>query len=89
MTKVYYIFLYSLEKKRTQRPSKVAPAINFLLLIQLASMNVFHSMSELEHTGFIKVYRYSEGFFNHHVLAFFEESILKEVRILSTITVQS
>ena len=30
----------------------------------------------------VKVYRYSEGFPNRHVVAFFEISVLKEVRIL-------
>ena len=30
-----------------------------------------------------QIYRYSEGFSKHHVAAFFERSVLKEVRILS------
>ena len=31
---------------------------------------------------FIKVYRYSEGFSCRHVVAFFETSVLKEIRVL-------
>ena len=31
---------------------------------------------------FIKVYRYTEGFSCRHVVAFFETSVLKEIRVL-------
>ena len=41
---------------------------------------------------FIKVFHYSKGFSNYHIVAFFETTVFKEVRILhyniSTITVQ-
>ena len=43
----------------------------------------------MEDIIFIKVCRYFEIFFNRYIIAFFETTVLKEVRILrSTITAQ-
>ena len=33
--------------------------------------------------SFMKVYRFSKGFFNRHVVAFYETGVLNEVRIFS------
>ena len=45
-TKVYHAFSYFVWKETTHKPVKVAAAISpvCMLLVQLASMNVFHSM---------------------------------------------
>ena len=62
-----------------------------MLLVQLASMNVFILCDNCKTLLFKKVYGYPEIFFNRHVVAFFEASVSKEVRILcviSTILVQ-
>ena len=48
LTKIYHAFSYFVRKEMSHKPLKVAAAINpFLqcvLLVQLASMNVFYSM---------------------------------------------
>ena len=73
----------------THKPLKVAAAKALLFrgvwLVQLASMNVFYSIT------FHKSLSFLWGNFNRHVVAFFEACVLKEVRILcviSTITVR-
>ena len=54
-----------------------------MLSVQLASVNYFYSMSQLEdNVFFTKVYRYPEVLFNLHVLVLFDTSDLKEVCIL-------
>ena len=53
-----------------------------MLQIQLASMNFFIPCDNWKRLCFIKVYRYSEIFFNCHVVAFIRTSVLKDIRIL-------
>ena len=57
-----------------------------MLLVQFRSMNVFYSMLLLEHIIFHKSSSLLCGFLNRHVVAFFEASALKEVRILYVIS---
>ena len=61
-----------------------------MLLLQLASMNVFYSIWWLEDIVFGESLSLFVAFLKHHVVAFLEDSVLKEVRILcviSTITI--
>ena len=53
-----------------------------MLLVQLASINYFYSMCQLEGNVFYKVYCYPEILFNRHILELFEASNFKQVRIL-------
>ena len=50
--------------------------------MQLASMNVFYSMWQLEDVIFSQSLLLLWDFFNRHIVVFFETSVLKEVRIL-------
>ena len=57
-----------------------------MVVVQLASVNVFFVLCD-NRKKFIVAVR----FFNRHVVSFFEESVLREVRIVevtSTITVR-
>ena len=57
-------------------------------------MNVLYSMSKLEHIIFYHIFLLNHtlsflllgGFDNHEVVAFFETSVFKEVRILSPLS---
>ena len=64
----------------------------YILLVQLASVNIFILSDNCKTLLSVKVYRSLLGdFLNCHVVAFFEVSALKEVRILcviATISVQ-
>ena len=65
----------------TRKPSTVATAKDFC-----------HRVYVIGTTTFTKVYSYPDVLFNRHVLAFFETSDLKEVRVsffISTIKVKS
>ena len=53
-----------------------------MLWMQLASMNIFCSMSYLENVIFFKSLWLLRDFFNRHIVVLFETSVLKEVRIL-------
>ena len=53
-----------------------------MLLVQLASMNVFVPYDNYKILFFMKVYCCCEVFFKRHDVAFFDSSVLKEVRIL-------
>ena len=53
-----------------------------MLLVQLASMNVFYSMWWLEDITFCKILLLTLCFFKRYTVAFFEINVLKEVRIL-------
>ena len=53
-----------------------------MLLVQLASMNVFYSMWWLEDITFCKSLLLTLCFFKRYTVAFFEINVLKEVRIL-------
>ena len=55
-----------------------------MLQMQLASMNVFCSMRQLEDVIFSQSLSLLCDFFNRHIAVFFETSVLKEVRILRT-----
>ena len=86
-------FLTLSERKATQKLN-VAAAKSFspvwMLLVQIASMNVFYSMWYLKDITFHEKSTWLWDFFERHVAAFFEASVLKEVRILcviSTITI--
>ena len=52
------------------------------IICKLGLMNIFIPFDNWKTLFLIKVYCYPIGFFNHHVLAFFETSVLKAVRIL-------
>ena len=62
-TKVYYFFYSLSEKKTSLKPLKAA----FQIFIPCDNWKTF----------FIQIYRYREVFYNHHVLAFFETSVLQ------------
>ena len=59
-----------------------------MLLLQLASMNFLIPCDNWKTLFFIKFYPYPEVFCNCHVVAFFETSVLKEVRILRPLSPQ-
>ena len=50
--------------------------------MQLASMNVFIPCDNWKALFFIQIYRFPEVWHNRHAAAFFQTSVLKEVRIL-------
>ena len=50
--------------------------------MQLALMNIFYSMWQLKDIVFSESLSLLWGFFNRHIVIFFETSALKEVRIL-------
>ena len=50
--------------------------------MQLALMNIFYSMWQLKDVVFSESLSLLWGFFNRHIVVFFEISALKEVRIL-------
>ena len=54
-------------------------------LIQLASMNVFVLFDNWKTLFFTQIYRYLEVWCNHHVAAFSEANVLKEVCILCSL----
>ena len=56
-----------------------------MLLVQLASRNIFYFMSQLEDITFHVSLSLLLQCFNRHVAAFFEASAMKEVRIICAI----
>ena len=91
-TKVYHMFFYFAWKEMTHNPLKVAAAKTLLSSVcycyNFLQWIFFILCDNWKTLLFITVYRYSS---NRHVVAFFEASVLKEVRILcviSTITVR-
>ena len=86
-TKVYYVFLTSLRKETTHKPSIVAAATILLSSVYVIGITCFDECFLFyvitgRHYFLQNVYRFSEGFSNDHAPVFFERSILKEVRIL-------
>ena len=72
---VYYK-LFLLSERNDHKPSKVAAAKTVFSGVYV----LFHLITG-RHYLIIKVYRYSEYIFNHHVVALLKE-VLKEVRVL-------
>ena len=88
---VYHKFFYFVWKETTAKPSKLATAQNFFSSVYFIVTACFHKCF-LFHviTGrhcFYKSLLISWGFFNRHVLALFEASNWKEVRILFFISI--
>ena len=83
---VYHKFFYSFWKETTPKPSKVATAKNFFSSLYVIVTTCFDKMFFIScdnwKTLFYKSLLISWGLFNCHVLALFEASDLKEVRIL-------
>ena len=89
-TKVYHTFFNFVWKETTHKPLiKIATPKSpvCMLLVKLASMNVFYSMWLLEGITFHKSLSFVWGNFNHYVDGFFEASVLKEGRILCIISI--
>ena len=57
-----------------------------MLLLQLASMNVFYSMGYLKEIAFHESLSLLLDSFKRHVATFFEASVLQELRILRFIS---
>ena len=70
----------------THKSSNVAAATNFFSSMYGIGMTCFDEYflfsDDWKALFFIKIYRYSEGFSNPHVITFFERNVLKEVNIL-------
>ena len=85
-TKVNYNSFHSVSKEMTRKSPKVAASKTFppvyMLWIQLASVKVFYSIWQLEVIVFCKSLSLLRDCFSRHIVAFFETSVLKEVRIL-------
>ena len=77
-------------KERTQKPSKVAASKNFspvcMLLIQLASINVFYSMWGLEVIVFIKVCYFNTEIFSTVILFLSLEQVIWEKSVFNVIS---
>ena len=90
LTKVHYKFLFSVSKETTHKPSKVKKKLakNFSSSVHVIDTDLLRSMLFIPFDNwksilFVKVFRY----FSRHIVAFFETSILKEVRILRISTI--
>ena len=75
------------------KPSKVAGVKNSFSSVYVIDTTYFHKcflfrVITERHYIFIKVCRYFEDFFDHHIVAFFETSALEKFCILSRKTVQ-
>ena len=87
-TKVCCIFLYSVWKETNDLETLKCSSCNKLFLqcvchwYGLFQWMFFILCDNWKRIFFIKVYRYSEGFSNHHAAVFFERSVSKEVHIL-------
>ena len=80
-------FLYSPQNEWSHKHSKVAAVKNFLPSMHAIDITCFDecSLSLCDHWKtmfFVKVYHYPKDFSNHHIVAFFEISVLKEVCLL-------
>ena len=92
-TKLYFQFFTLCLKRNISQTSKVAAAKNFfpsvyMLLVKLASMNVFIPCDDLKNYFLKKFIFYPEHFCNRDVVEFFETIVLKEVRILYPLSLQ-
>ena len=78
------------EKKRPTNLSKCQLQEPFssvcMLLLQLASINGFYSEGHLKDTAFHESLSFLRDCFKQDVAAFFEASVLQEVRILCLIS---
>ena len=92
-TKIYYNHFYSVSKETFYKPLKVAELQKSLSqvcisLIQLASMSVFILCGNCKTLFFIQTYHYPKVWCNGLVFSFFKTIILKEVRILYSLSAQ-
>ena len=86
--KVHYKVFYSVSKEVSHKPLKV----DVLYKVEVLPMCVYHWYNLLwwifllyvitGNSIFTLIYRYPESWWNRHVAAFFETSVLKEVHIL-------
>ena len=85
-TKLFYTIFHSVWKETSHKPSKVAAAKNFFSSVYVIGTACFSECFLLPNDNwktlfFVQIHSYPEGFCKHHVVAFFETSVLKEVRI--------
>ena len=84
---------YSVWKETSHKLSKVVALKNVLPSVYIIGTECFgecfviHVITGTDNF-FIQIYQYAEVFCNHHVLAFFETSIFKEVRIVGLLCQQ-
>ena len=95
-TKVYDAFFYFAWKEMTQKPLKVAVVETLFSRVYVIGTAFFAFFDEcvyflwyLQDITFYKSLSIFSGFFNRHVAAFFEVSLLKEVHILCVISTRS
>ena len=89
-TKINHAFSYFVWKEMTHKPLKVAATKNPLLQCVWYYWNLLRWMffilcDNLKILLFMKVWRYSEIFFKRYVVAFFDDRVSKEFRILYVI----
>ena len=86
-TKVHNKFFHFVSKETTQKPPKIAAAKNFSSSVNIIDTTCFNecffiSFDNWKSFFFYKSLSLLREFFSRHIVAFFEPSVLKEIRFL-------